>query len=144
MKFCQHFANGVLVRCSCLKTNPRNSSILNSKYACSYSMKSLYRPHPKDGEGTVFTGVCLSTIGGGTPVPGSFPGHWSQVLSRGGTPVLAIRVPSTGCPQPGQDSTGLGYPSGQNRTGVPPPIASPGWGTPSQDWGTTPWDRTAE
>ena len=24
---------------------------------------------PKDGEGTVFTGVCLSTPGGGTPVP---------------------------------------------------------------------------
>ena len=31
----------------------------------------------------VFTGVCLSTPGeGGTPVPGSFQGHWSQVLSR--------------------------------------------------------------
>ena len=26
---------------------------------------SFYRPHPKDGEGTVFTGVCLSTAGGG-------------------------------------------------------------------------------
>ena len=23
-----------------------------------------YRPHPKDGEGTVFTGVCLFTPGG--------------------------------------------------------------------------------
>ena len=32
----------------------------------------------KDGESTVFTGVCLFTRGGGpgTPVPGSFPGLW--------------------------------------------------------------------
>ena len=45
--------------------------------------RCYYRPHSKDGEGTVFTGVCLSTGGGGTPIPGSFPGLWSQVLSRG-------------------------------------------------------------
>ena len=59
---------------------------------------------------------------GGTPVPGSFPGHWSQVLSRGnpspgwaGTPVLA------------RDTPGLGYPPARSR-----------WGTPSQVW-STPW-----
>ena len=47
-----------------------------------------YSPHPKDGEGTVFTGVCLST--GGREYPGtllsgprSFPGGrgypWSVI-----------------------------------------------------------------
>ena len=36
---------------------------------------SSYRPHPKDGEATVFTGVCLSTPGVGV--------SQSQVLSRG-------------------------------------------------------------
>ena len=58
-----------------------------------------YRPHPKYGEGTVFTDMWLSTEGypssrffprslvpgpflGGYPVPGSFPGLWSQVLSQ--------------------------------------------------------------
>ena len=30
-------------------------------------------PHPKDGEGNVFTGVCLLT--------GGYPNLWSQVLS---------------------------------------------------------------
>ena len=33
-----------------------------------------YRAHPKDGEGTVFTGVCPHLGGGRTPVPGHFPG----------------------------------------------------------------------
>ena len=51
-----------------------------------------YRPHPKDREDNVFTGVCPFTRGGGTPVPCSFPGLWSQVLS-GGTPVLAGGYP---------------------------------------------------
>ena len=40
----------------------------------------FYSPHPKNGESTVFTGVCLFTVGGGggvTLVPGSFLGHWS-------------------------------------------------------------------
>ena len=30
-----------------------------------------YRSHPKDGEGNVFTGVCLLKWGGGGGVPGS-------------------------------------------------------------------------
>ena len=39
------------------------------------SILMLLPPHPKDGEGTVFTSVCLSTRGG---VP---HGLWSQILS---------------------------------------------------------------
>ena len=86
---------------------------------------------------------------GCTPVPGSFPGLWSQVLSRGypilwshvlsggypspdlegGTPIPAGGVPVTpvlagGYPSPGQGYpwTGLGYPPpDQDRTGVPLP-----------------------
>ena len=75
--------------------------------ACPVASRGLcnYRPHSKDGEDTVFTGVCLSTVGypsptffprslvpgpfwgrEGTPVPGSFSGLWSQVLSGGGVP----------------------------------------------------------
>ena len=75
----------------------------------------FYRPHPKDGEGNVFTGICPSTGGGGGyPLPGSFPGLWSQVLSQ----VADTPVPARGIP-PGQE-----------------------WGTdPGQDWGT-PLTRT--
>ena len=59
---------------------------------------------------------CLSKPGGGTPLPGFFPGHWSQVLS-GGTTVLGSfpgywsQVLSGGYPN-------MGYPPSQN------------WGTP--------------
>ena len=86
-----------------------------------------------------FTGVCLSTLGvrdtsvpgsfpdhwsqvlsGSTPVSGSFPGHWSQVPSRGyqsacwgGTRLLARGVPQDwGVPLA---RMGPGYPpSGQD------------------------------
>ena len=52
-------------------------------------------------EGNVFTGVCPFTGGGGgTPISGSFPGHWPQVLSRG-------RCPSPGW---GYLGPGLGVP----------------------------------
>ena len=62
----------------------------------------------------VIFSVCQFTPGGGggTPVPGSFPGHWSQVLSWGGTPVLVgggvLPQPGLGyppTPQPSQDRT---------------------------------------
>ena len=82
-----------------------------------------YRPHPKDGVGTVFAGVCLSTGAGGgagIPVPGSFPGLWSgpfrevpqsQVLSQVSGPssflVGGTQVPSS---FPGLFPWG-GYPS---------------------------------
>ena len=79
--------------------------------------KIYYHPHPKDGEGTVFTVVCLST--GGTPVPGSFHGgypsprffhcslvpglFWGVPQSQlGDTPIPSQRVPLS--------SLGLGYP----------------------------------
>ena len=110
-----------------------------------------YRPHPKDGDGTVFTGVCLFTPGGGlsqslvpgpfpisapfaflgrypspsffprslvpglfqgdTPVPGCFPGLWSQ-----GYPSLSQwRYPS-----PRWRYLCCGEPPEKDRTGVPP------------------------
>ena len=79
----------------------------------------------KDGGGGVILLVCLSVhTQMGTPVPCSFPGYWSQVLSGGGTPVLArgcMAYPPTqarmrhplaraglGYPLPAR--TGLGYP----------------------------------
>ena len=79
-----------------------------------------YRPHTKDWEGTVFTGVCPHL--GGTPVPGSFPDLWSQVLS-GGYPSPGWG--EGGYPSPGQDwvplaRRGLVYP--QDRYGVLPPL----------------------
>ena len=91
-------------------------------------------------EGNVFTGINLSVhkagvlFPGGTPVPGSFPGLWSQVLSRG-TPVpgsfpgLWSQVLSWGVPQswPSGGTPGQGT-SSQDRTGVPPQLG--------QDWGT--------
>ena len=104
-----------------------------------------YRPHQKDGEGTVFTGVCVCPHWGwGYPsprffprslVPGPFPGQWFQVLSRGypspsqeGHPRYPHQV-MTGTSWPGQDGSpsppparrGLGYPSLPARSG---------WGTP--------------
>ena len=83
----------------------------------------LLPPHPKDGEGNVFTGVCPFT-GGGTPVPGSFPGLWSQVLSWG-------------MPQSWPGGTPVPAGGTQDRTGVPP--------QPEQDWGIPlPRDRTAD
>ena len=52
--------------------------------------------------------------GGGTPLPCSFPGHWSQALSGG-------------YPHPGWGDT----PILAGGTAVPP-LARSGWGTPSQ------------
>ena len=76
----------------------------NSSYASVHNDGAnpiYYRPHPKDGEGTVFTGVCPHRGRGWRAVLGSFSGLWYQVLSRGypsprffpkGTPV-PDRVP---------------------------------------------------
>ena len=99
-------------------TNPQSSS-------------NHYHPYLKDGEGTVFTCVSLCTPGGGgTAVPGSFPGLWSQVLSwRGGTPVpfslpgLWSKILSGGNPRPkvlSQVSGPRSFPGGYSAgTGVP-------------------------
>ena len=84
-----------------------------------------YRPHPKDGKGTVFTSVCQSTPGAGVPhllVPGLFPASGSMSFPR------AITVPSGGggvgytshswgVPQDRTSQMGLGYPPAG--TGVP-------------------------
>ena len=86
-----------------------------------------YRPHPKDGEGTVFTGVCLSTPewgGGGihlhpiilplAPCPfWGVPSDWSQVPSRG-YPSPRWEVPqSQAVPQYQVGYPILGYPPGR-------------------------------
>ena len=85
-----------------------------------------YRLHSKDGENNVFFPRCLvpGLFTGGIPVPGSFPGLWSQILSRG--------YPNPGLgeyPSPDRWGTlGLGYPHPvqapvhlwPSHTGVPP------------------------
>ena len=115
-----------------------------------------YRPHPKDGEGTVFTGVCLSTLlgrGGVTHVhPAilplvSCPFHGMPHLH----PIIVPLVPCPfqgvrqcqvgGTPAPGrgvsQSQVG-GTPGQVMLSGNAVPHAPPG-----QDWGTSPsQDRT--
>ena len=86
-----------------------------------------YRPHPKDGEDTIFTGVCL-------PTPGGVPQF--QVLSHVSGPrsfLHSTPVPDEGYPRTGVPlaRTRVGYPPSrtgvfspsQERTGVsaPPP-----------------------
>ena len=56
----------------------------NEKTYLLFSFRAIYRPHPKDGEGNVFS-LFTTVVGRGgdaAPVPGSFPDHWSQILSR--------------------------------------------------------------
>ena len=83
--------------------------------------KGCYRPHPKDGKGTFFTGVCLPTPGGGgfTPSP-SHNTSTSPMSFPGGTLVAGPRSLPGGYPV-------LGY-----------PLARSECGTLSQDWGTSP------
>ena len=87
--------------------------------------KFHYHPHPKDGEGTVFTGIFLSTsqcqVLSQASGPRSFPG---------GIPVLT--PPPSGA-TPCQDSTGEASPAG---TGLGYPLTRTGLGYPP--------DRTAE
>ena len=113
-------------------------------------LSSFYRPHPKDGGGTVFTGVCPSTPGGGgvpqsqvlskvtgprsfaegTLVPSFFQGHWSQEV----VPQSWLGVPQYGVSHwPGQD-------------GVTPPPVKSGCGTsqPGVGYPLPSWDRIAE
>ena len=68
-------------------------------------------------EGTVFTGVCLSTSGGGTYLPGGWGGDTYSALDGGGgtyLPRSGQGVPSTWegrYPLPGKVGTPrLGYP----------------------------------
>ena len=89
--------------------------------------------------------VCLSTfwLGGVYPVPGSFPGHWSQVLSGRYPssmffPRSLVPCPFWGVPQSQVLSqvTGprsfLGLPQSWLWAGTPV-LARSGWGTPSQN-----------
>ena len=79
------------------------------------SSSFFYRPHLKDGGRLIFS-VCQTTPrwgGGGKPIPGSFPGLWSQILS--GEVPQDRGTPNQEWGTPCQD-----------------------WSTPSQDWGT-PW-----
>ena len=76
-------------------------------------------------KGTVFTGVCPHQGGGFTLVPGSFPGHWSQIpqswLWGGGYCSPGQRgIPVWGYPP---IQVRMRYPSSRDRTGVtsPPP-----------------------
>ena len=85
-----------------LKTNLNGKEQILSKtpWAATWKMDwwsvsqcdcSCYHPHPKDGEGNVFTGVCLST-GGSTPVTGP-----RSILA--GTPRQEYHLDRTGVPQ---------------------------------------------
>ena len=116
----------------------------------------FYRPHPKDGEGNVFslptmaggtTVPCsfpvtgLRSFPGSTPVPGSFPGDWSQVLSEG-YPSPGRGYPRMGIP-PSQDRTvvpnsqvRMGYPSSQVRMWYP--LTRRGYPHARSEWGTPP------
>ena len=89
---------------------------LRNFYCCELN----YRPHPKDGEGTVFTGVCLSTSGWEVPQSRVL----SQVLCWGGgyssrdqrgIPPSQVRLGS----RPGQHRTLVPPLPGQD--GLPPP-----------------------
>ena len=79
-------------------------------------------PSASEGWGKVMFSLCLSVhTWGGTLVPGSFPGHWSQVLS-GGTPSLARGYPSPdGQVRMGYPLPGLGYHPPWSGLGYPPP-----------------------
>ena len=104
-------------------------------------LNHIFLPPATEGWGKVIFSVCLSVhtgTGGGTPVPGSFPGLWSQVLSRGyHSPRFFPRSLILSQVSGPRSFLGEGYPRpfwGYPRTGP-----RQGWGTPSQDWGTPPW-----
>ena len=94
-----------------------------------WKRNSSYRPHPKDGEGSVFTGICLSTLGAVLKSWLGVPQFWPE-----GVPLSWDWV--TPC------QVRMGYPP--TRTGVPP--AGSGWDIPPArlGWGTPPQDRTAK
>ena len=90
-----------------------------------------------NGEGTVFTGVCLLTGGGGTPSPShNTSTHWSHVL-YGGVPQCLVPCPFPGAtPHPVPNR---GYPTHSLMVGVPQPGQD--GDTPHQDRiGVAPWD----
>ena len=64
-----------------------------------------------------FPGLWSQVLSGGTPVPGSFPGLWSQVLSGGGVPHSQLGGGGrggSGTPERiGPPQLGLGYAPGR-------------------------------
>ena len=71
-----------------IEQNWRHGSVRPYKVSSvlTFFISHIYRPHPKDGEGTVFTGACLSTGVGGYPGrlvfdPRSFPGEELPLVS---------------------------------------------------------------
>ena len=95
---------------------------------------SFYRSHPKDGEGTVFIGVCLSTPGG-TPSP-SHGTSTGPMFFLGGTSSPSHNTSI--CPMSfpgGTPVTGPRSLPGGTQDGVPP--ARSGWGGTSYPgwWG---------
>ena len=92
-------------------------NVLAVAHCCQWNSKDdYYRPHSKNGEGTVFTGVCPSTPGVGVR-QGYRRGYLSpkKGVSLFGYPLARSGVPSP--PPPAR--TGLGCPPGQNRTWYP-------------------------
>ena len=73
---------------------------------------------------------------GVTPVPAGYPRTGGYPLARNEVLPVWDRGPPTrtGLGTPPPPTLGLGYPPGQDRTGVPP----------VQYWGIHSWDRTAE
>ena len=139
-------------------------AVVHVYFSISYS--TFHRPHPKDGEGTVFTGVCLSVSippslshktstgphvlswGGGTPVPGGgtlVPGRGTHGIPMAQTGWGTSSQNRTGYPQPGQDRSAAPNPTPLPvrteiflaRTGWVPP-----W--PGLDGVTTPLPHTKQ
>ena len=90
-------------------------------------------------EGYILTCVCLFSGGGGgggtpwPPVPGSFPGLWSNVLSGGAGEGEGISTSHVLSPVPGPACMGEGCTQLQNNIGLPIPPTPP---RPGQDRGT--------
>ena len=104
-----------------------------------------YHPHPKDGEGIIFSQACLSTWGRGYLCT---PAHWSLVLSHGRgvllflslvlSQVLSGEYPLVSGPRSflgaggvPQSGPGQGYPLPPGQGYAPTSQIGPGQGTPS-------------
>ena len=93
---------------------------------------NFYRPHPKDGEGNVFS---LSTLGGGVPVSHNALQHFPECHGAAGGGGVPCQVQPGGVPcqvQPGgvpcQVQLGGGYPARSSRGGtLPGPAGGVPW-----------------
>ena len=87
-----------------------------------------YHPHPKNGEGAVFTGVCLFRGG------------------RGGTTWPSHKTSTSPMSFPGGGEYRSDYPLARIILGYPPPQCHDrlGYPRPGQDWGTLPPPETEQ